>query len=204
MKDEKKEGEDKLLKLIKKKIINYRKNKDILKSYYNIWKMKLDIIKEANETIVNKIINKKKISLTKLKKDQEYIFTDGQIEPKIEDNIKPGKDINIDLAISQYKIFIEKLNKEGIIIVPQNKKPDDNEVIQPEKTKLMNETKKSNKDKNEEKEKNNDEIEELKEKNHIIINEAIIKSKIKNEAEDSSIKEGKVKHENNNEKKMKI
>ena len=95
--DIKKDLEEKLLNLINKRIIN--NNKDILKKYYNIWKVKDKIIDE----VINKNINKKVISLKNQKPE--------------EDNGSIGKEIKIyeikNIAIIN-ELLIKKEKDEGI------------------------------------------------------------------------------------------
>ena len=140
-------GEDKLINLIKKKIINYNNNKDILKKYYNIWKIKPDII---NETIVNKIIIKKVIPFNKIKVEEDSKINN--IETKNDNSIDKDKIEDLELNIQssnksdhinkknlkeskeqKAKIIIEK-EKELIISEKQNIIEKNDYIIKPENT----------------------------------------------------------------------
>ena len=120
LKEKSDKGKEKIIKLIQNRIINYRRPKDILNKYYNIWKMNTEIINEANETIVNKIINKKVISLIKTKKEEDNILIIDNKNDKVEDN--------------NNKNFDNISNKENKEIIQIENKDQNPELIKNEKT----------------------------------------------------------------------
>ena len=70
-----------MFKLINKRILDFKNDKHILKKYFNIWNSKTP--ENLEETIVNKITNKRIISLVKEKIDEK--------EDKIKNDNKENK-----------------------------------------------------------------------------------------------------------------
>ena len=107
-KERNKLNEEKFIKLMKKRVYDYNKYRDILKKYYNIWISKISF--DVNESIIKKVAKKKIISLKKEKKE----YDDDNNEKEI------NKDNKLELNKPESEIIKKELNdnnKENIILL---------------------------------------------------------------------------------------